>query len=174
MLEWNNIGLIGAEISDNISIEKPGTLLEEDDIRIKLATIDYDVILYKDVLTELFESIKSGDNNTARHLCKCSSIINAKDKHGWSPLIIAVYNGNIDMAKYLVNNGADIHVKNNNGTNLLMYAKNNAVDTGDLRILEYVLSLGLDLLEQDYEGFSVIDYVRNEDVPVKVRELLEI
>ena len=174
LLEWNNIGLIGAEISDEVSIEKPGIVLEEDDISIKLATIDYNVILFKDVLTELFESIKSGDNNTAKHLCGCSSIINAKDKHGWSPLIVAVYNGNIEMAKYLVDNGADIHVKNNNGTNLLMYAKNNAVDTGDLRILEYVLSLGLDLLEQDYEGFSVIDYVRNEDVPVKVRELLEI
>lgn len=174
LLEWNNIGLIGAEISDEVSIEKPGIVLEEDDISIKLATIDYNVILFKDVLTELFESIKSGDNNTAKHLCGCSSIINAKDKHGWSPLIVAVYNGNIEMAKYLVDNGADIRVKNNNGTNLLMYAKNNAVDTGDLRILEYVLSLGLDLLEQDYDGSSVIDYVRNEDVPVKVRELLEI
>ena len=174
LLEWNNIGLIGAEISDEVSIEKPGIVLEEDDISIKLATIDYNVILFKDVLTELFESIKSGDNNTAKHLCGCSSIINAKDKHGWSPLIIAVYNGNIEMAKYLVDNGADIHVKNNNGTNLLMYAKNNAVDTDDLSILKYVRSLGLDPLEQDYDGSSVIDYVRNEDVPVRVRELLEI
>ena len=164
LLEWNNIGLIGAEISDEVSIEKPGIVLEEDDISIKLATIDYNVILFKDVLTELFESIKSGDNNTARHMCGCSSIINAKDKHGWSPLIIAVYNGNIEMAKYLINNGADIHVKNNNGTNLLMYAKDAFLQTGDTRLFEFYYSKGISVDEKDYTNVALSYYCKRQNI----------
>ena len=41
--------------------------------------------------------------------------INADDGYGNTPLILAAQNGNYAIAKYLIDNGADIDAQNNDG-----------------------------------------------------------
>lgn len=44
--------------------------------------------------------------------------VNAKDIYGETPLYVAALNGGIDVFKYLMEHGADINIKNNNGESL--------------------------------------------------------
>lgn len=164
LLKFNGEDLIGSYITDDVSSEKPGTVLYEDDISLKMATIDYDIILYKDVLNELIEAIRSHDNGKAKALCSYKKIINDKESHGWTPLTVAVYNNNLEMAKWLYDQGADINVLNNNGTTLLMYAKNAGLDTGDWSVFRWLMDNGLSAETRDYAGLKIKDYVSHEQL----------
>jgi methionyl-tRNA formyltransferase len=68
------------------------------------------------------------------------------------------------MVEYLINRGADINVKNINGTNLLMYAKNCYVNSGDSSIFELLISKGLSPESKDYIGKSLLDYCAEEHI----------
>jgi methionyl-tRNA formyltransferase len=164
LLKWNGCGYVDGTITDDVSVQKPGTILEENGVYTKIATIDYDLIMYKDTLEAIFDAIREKDNDTAQRLCASNKIVNAKDEHGWSPLIVAVYNNNLEMVEYLINRGADINVKNINGTNLLMYAKNCYVNSGDSSIFELLISKGLSPESKDYIGKSLLDYCAEEHI----------
>lgn len=102
--------------------------------------------------------------------------MNAQDNHGWSPIIKAAYTGNTEIAEYLLERGADIHVKNWNGTTLLMYAKDGGLNTGDWTIFRILVKQGLDCNEKDYDGRTLRDYLLInkdiEDVPHDIKVLL--
>lgn len=164
ILSWCGRRYVECVILDETSVKKPGAVIEETDIYTKIATIDYDVILYKDVFEDLLEAIKRGDNENAKRMCISKKIVEAKDSHGWTALTVAVYNNNIEMVKFLVENGADIDVINNNGTTLLMYAKDCYVNYGDARMFEYLLNKGVSLEKTDYSGKSLYDYCVEEKV----------
>lgn len=66
--------------------------------------------------------------------------VNAKDKDGWSPLMVAVNHRRHDAALLLLNNNADINAKNNNGMTPLMTAAREA----DERVLNLLLERGAD------------------------------
>ena len=101
-------------------------------------------------------------NKTAKKLCSCRKILEAQDENGWSALTVAVYNNNFEMVDYLISNGADIKILNNNGTNLLMYAKDCYINTGSITIYKYLLDQGLDPELTDYTGMNVYDYCTEE------------
>jgi len=66
-------------------------------------------------LTELKEAVKQNSN-----------IINTVNKEGYTPLTLACYNGNTEVAKYLVHNVKDINAKSSYGTPLMAaVVKNN-------------------------------------------------
>lgn len=164
IMKWNGCGYIACKILNERSTLKPGTIIEDTDIYTEVATVDYNVRLYKDVLSRLFEFIKLQKNDEAKRCCYSEKIINDKDEHGWTALTVAVYNNNFEMTEYLVNHGGDTQVVNNNGTTLLMYAKNCFTRTGDATIFEYLLQIGLDPEEKDYYEKTVNDYCREEGV----------
>lgn len=62
-------------------------------------------------------------NERTMYLCTSLKLIEEQDKRGWIPLIVAIYVNNHEMSRFLIEKCADVFVKNNNGTNLLMYAK---------------------------------------------------
>ena len=72
--------------------------------------------LYEDCL-QILELIL---NNFTKY--EFYSIINQKNKLGFTPLHYASYNGNMKLIKLLLNNGADINISNNNGLNVLHLA----------------------------------------------------
>ena len=175
ILKWGNNCFVHCEITDNASQEKPGTMLEENDIVTEISTIDYDVILYKDNFERALKSIESEDNYNAKRYCSCKEIINSKDSHGWSPLTVAVYNGNFDMVKFLLKNNADYRVRNNNGTTLLMYAKDLGLATGEWEIFKLLLGYGLDVVDKDYRNRSLLDYLESEDmnkIPSDIKRII--
>lgn len=176
LLKWNESYYIECVVLDKRSKEKPGTIIEDTEFYTIVSSIDYAVKLYKDVLDKLLLAIKNGQNNYAIKLCESDKIINAQEEHGWSPLIVAVFHDNIQMVEFLLSRGADIHVKNWNGTTLLMYAKDAGINTNDWTLFRK-LSLELDIGERDYSGLSLIDYVLSSKearaVPDDIKRLLD-
>ena len=59
LLKWKNVEYIDAVILDKLSEEKAGTVLEDNEVFTKIATIDYDTILYKDNFESLMEAMKN-------------------------------------------------------------------------------------------------------------------
>ncbi len=164
IITWNGVKYLECKITNEVSNSKPGTIIEDTDIFTKISTIDYNAILYKDVFEELLESIRSGDNERSQYLCASKKTFQSQDYHGWSALTVAVYNNNFQMVDFLCKRGADINVLNNNGTTLLMYAKNCYTLFEDATIFEYLMEWGLNPNQKDYYGKELADYCRDEGI----------
>lgn len=67
-----------------------------------------------------------------------------------TPLMIAVYNGHLQVANALLDKGADVTLKDCNGLNVLHYA----VDSNDLDAVKFVLEQNVDINERDDGGCS--------------------
>lgn len=146
------------KITGNQSTEKPGSIIWQDSDCFMLSTIDYDIVLYLDKFQNICEACQEGDIQKLKKIPGLHHYINEKDSHGWTPLMIATYNGFYDVAMLLIENGSDIYAKNNNGTNLLMYAKDCFVKTGDCRLFDFFYEKGLPLDMVDYNYKSLRDY----------------
>ena len=87
--------------------------------------------------------------------------IDEKSPEGWTGLIVACFNQQFEVAKLLVENGADVNATNAKGTTVFMYAKtpiqNN--DQESTKILDYLLDKGADINRLDIFNKSVLDYV---------------
>ena len=164
LLTFKGYGLIGCKITEEVSSEKPGTILEDNEVFFRVSTIDYNVILYKDILKELFEAIRNKDQILAKSLCECSKILQDQGEHGWSPLTVAVYYANVEMMEYLIKRGADVHLLNYNGTNLLMYAKDAYLNTHDSRPYRFLKDLGLNEYAKDYKDRNLYDYLEKDGI----------
>ena len=158
----------GYEIIDtnitNIRSRVPaGSVIMETDTSIMIASIDYNVILYKNQSKKLFEACKEGNFSAVKEICSIKRHANMREIHGWTPLMVATYNGHIEIVKWLILNGADIFAVNYNGTNLLMYAKEAWLRTSARDLFDLYVSLGLDIERCDYYGKNVYDYLDNSD-----------
>lgn len=154
--------IIAAQFTNIKSNNKPGTIVMENESSFMLSTIDYNIVLYLDRLEELLEACKLGDMKTVVEICTVQKHINSANYNGWTPLIVAVYNNQIEIAKYLIMHGADIKVKNNNGTNLLMYAKDAYFNSKDITLFKMLYEMGLDIEEKDYRGKKLSEYLSEQ------------
>ena len=62
----------------------------------------------------------------------------------------------------MIANGADIEITNYNGTNLLMYAKESYIKSGDAELFALYRKLGLNIYEADNYGMNVLDYIKKD------------
>ena len=101
-------------------------------------------------------------------------LINQRSIQGWSPIIIASYNSQIDVVKLLLKKGADINDTGDNGTSVLMYAKsafvNDTID--DFNFLKYLLDNGAKVNQHDIHGRTVLEYINEEKSKSLYRFLL--
>ncbi len=153
------------------SVEKPGTIIWQDNDSLMISTIDYDIILYIDKFDSVLDSCKNNNFNSLKSIPELYHYVNEQDEHGWTPLIIATYNGFYDIAMYIIANQADLNVVNYNGTNLLMYAKDAFLKTGDTRLFEFFYKKGFSLNDIDYTGKSLIDYCKEQKIN-KIADIL--
>ena len=102
-----------------------------------------------------------------QEICKVRKHISERSDEGWTPLIVATYHGNMEVVKYLISIGADIHDKNYNGTNLLMYAKEVFLRDGNTELFQMLYDMGLDVEENDDYGKNVIDYLKEDGYELK-------
>ena len=100
LLTFRNCGLVGSRITHNVSHEKPGTILEETETHFLVSTIDYDIYIYKDVLSEIIAALRSHDDERAKSLCEFAPIINDADMNGFSPASIAKSENNSEMINF--------------------------------------------------------------------------
>lgn len=152
--------IFGVKILEGKSNKKPGELISENEFSYTISTIDYDLCLFKDRFEELLEACREGDLKRIKKIDKVERLILEKNKVGWSPIIVAAYNGHIDVVDYLLSKGASINDINNKGTTVLMYAKNYLEKTGDIGFVNSIIERGADIEKRDFNGCSVKDYVR--------------
>lgn len=162
MPKVNGYEIIESEITHIKSKAKPGTVIVDNQSSILAATIDYNIILYKDRFNELLENCKEGNLQGVMDVCTCKRHINVQNERGWTPLIVATYYGHKEIVKWLIANGADIEITNYNGTNLLMYAKESYIKSGDAELFALYRKLGLNIYEADNYGMNVLDYIKKD------------
>ena len=155
------------EITNVLSTEKPGTVLETDEMFVKIATVDYDMILYVDQFEHILDACTTGDLAYVQRVPRVEKYLEQKNRKGWNPLIVATYNNQKEMVEYLLSLGSDIHVTNHNGTNLLMYAKNAYLNTDDTDLLERVRVMGIMPDEKDYMGLDLYQYIEDVEMDKK-------
>ena len=154
--------IISGRITKIRSKEKYGMIVYENECGMMLATIDYNVFLYFDRFEELMQACEVGDLQKAALICSVKEHINAINEKGWSPIIMATYNNHVELVKYLISVGADLYIKDNDGANLLMYAKDVYLKYGDPELFLLYQRLGLDVSLTDYYGNDIIDYIKKE------------
>lgn len=159
-----NCKIISFKITEIKSREKPGTIIYENELLLMLATIDYNIVLYKDRSEELFLACETGNIEKINQICVIKEHIDVQNKRGWTPLIVATYNGHKEVVKFLVGLGANINLTNFNGTNLLMYAKDFYKNSNNREIYDFFIRLGLKKEQTDYFGKSLIDYLNEEGI----------
>lgn len=153
-----------ASILDSCSRLKAGTVLDENFSEIVFSTIDYDIKLYKDFLSQFVKACKVGDYDLVEKLHPFINDINEKDVDGWSALIVAVYNNHIEIVDFLLKNNASVDIVNNNGTTSLMYAKDAALKSNDYTIIDKLIDIRNTVNVKDFFGKTVLDYVESQDV----------
>lgn len=159
--------IIDVGITRNRSKQKAGTVICENDQGMMIATVDYDIVLFYDRLDELMQACKMGNLNTVKDICNVKRHINEKDSHGWTPLIVATYYGRKDIVEFLLMQGADLHITNYNGTNLLMYAKEAYVLSGDNSIFKMLYKCGLNEFTSDYKGNDLLYYLKENKISLE-------
>lgn len=142
------------------SIEKPGKVIFENADYIKISTIDYNLKLYISRLEDLFLFAQNGEISKIIDVKNQNHNIKIRNNKGWDLLIVATFNGRIELVKYLIEEVAwDINTMNYNGTSFFMYAMTYASKSNDLSILEYTIKLnGLNFQHKDYSNKNVFEY----------------
>jgi len=159
-----NRRILSTCITNIKSIGKPGEIIIKNNSSMMISTMDYNIILNFDKFEELLNACESGDILKVKEICIEKGHINSKNAMGWSPLMVATYHNQIEIVSFLICIGADIWDVNNNGTNMLMYAKEAYKRFGDNRLYRLYKKLGLQEEREDYFGNNLYHYLSEEDI----------
>lgn len=109
----------------------------------------------------LINLVEKGDLDEIKKEVTKDNINMALNKSQWTPLSIASFNGHVDVVKYFLSIGANIHHTTLKGTSILMYAKTNAKN--DFSLLDYLIEEGVDISHKDNFGRDIFYYVSHGD-----------
>lgn len=149
-------------ITSEVSREKPGTILQEDHWFYKIATIDYNLYVYKDAIEHILSLCQKENCKELQWFIDRSYDINDQNSKGWTPLIVASYHGQYEVVKRLIEHGACISKTNYKGTTPLMYAKDYAFSTNDFKTAQLLFKCGASISQKDYNDKSLKDYISEQ------------
>ena len=72
--------------------------------------------------SELHDALESGDQERVAALLRDGADIEEHNSHGWTPLMAASLHGQVDLARFLHEHGADLHRTNREGKAAIHYA----------------------------------------------------
>ncbi len=160
--QFNGMPISYVEMTKLKSTEKPGSVVENDSDNIRISTIDYDVILHRDRLSDYMSIVENGDLEQLKSIADIRRYISEQEPiHGWTLLMIAAYHNNLEVAEYLIRMGSDINAQNYKGTTVIMYAKDGMFQTGDDRLFNLLLTKGANPYIKDYSGKNLFHYIDN-------------
>ena len=161
--KFNETQIVSTKITCDKSIEKPGTVISEDTNSIRIATIDNDVILYKERMDVILGYVKDGDIKSLSEVDNLRDYVYEHEAtHGWTLLMVAAYNAQYEIAKYLLSLGSDVNARNYNGTTVIMYAKDGMINSNDGKLFNYLLNQGANPYLKDYSGKNLFEYIGDE------------
>ena len=147
-----------AEITPCRSSSKAGNIVDVSSGELRVATIDYDIILKRDKTAELFDSASRNDPALAIECLTNGAKINWRNGNGWTPLIVASYSGSLAVIDLLIRAGANINQANYKGTTPIMYAMSNFEITGSTKSFDLLYDHGADFDLMDNYGKSLVHY----------------
>ena len=110
---------------------------------------------------EIFQHLTDEDTEKLKILSARKTFdVNITNKKGWSPLMIASFNGNLLCCKTLIALGANLNHSNPNGTTPFMYSISHAVKSGNFEVAKFLIESGCVTDAEDMFGLSAIDYAR--------------
>lgn len=119
----NGKPVVHVNILNEKSVMKPGILLMEDEWSFKYSTVDYNVVIVKDLLDKVLEYCETGNRLGLEKISSFGYDMNDQDTKGRTPLIAACCNGNVETAAFLVECGADVNKSDYTGITPLIYAE---------------------------------------------------
>ncbi len=158
--KFNGWGINRAKILDSSSKISPGRVIGEKETSFIVSTIDYDIKLYKDFETAVLLNCSLNKLKKIKDYRKYIRNFNFRSPKGWTPLIIASFNGYFELVKYLVSESAEVELGNYKDTRPIMYAFNYYERHKDRKIYDLLLKNGASLHSKDYLGKTVIDYMK--------------
>lgn len=124
-----------------------------------------DKFLKENILLEL---IKQNDLEAVKlEITRNKYIINQKGLFGFTPLNFACFLGRKEIAKFLIDMGADINIANNEGCNPLIQASK----AGLLDVVEQLIKNTANINTQDENGDTALIWavlLNNKDVAIKL------
>lgn len=97
---------------------------------------DYKKTMFTEI--DIYELARNGDIEAFKGLNLNQEQINVKNHKGYSPLMLAAYNGHYRLAEYLLFNGADANSIDHGGNSILM----GVAFKGNVEIAALLLSAG--------------------------------
>lgn len=111
----------------------------------------------------LHKAVQNGDVAFINKFANNPYPVDEVNERGWTPLVIAVYNGNLDAINALLLHGANINYQNPKGTSILMYAKTNLLFTKNYALLDYLIEKGANIhLRDKVNNWTVLDYIKEK------------
>lgn len=111
----------------------------------------------------VFDVARKGTLEQAKTLYKQDpQIFNTVNEAGYSPLILACYRGNNEVARFLIENGSDINGSSSMGTPLMA-----AIVKGNSEVAELLINKKADVNFADANGTTALMYaVQFKNVPL--------
>jgi ankyrin repeat protein len=110
----------------------------------------------------LFNAAEAGDLERVKLLAQQGAPLNktVATTFGFTPLIVAVFHNNTNIAYYLVNAGADVNLADKSGTTPLMWA----IVRGDeaLPLVNFLIAHGAKLDAIDKHGATALSYAHSD------------
>lgn len=119
----------------------------------------------------IFEAAEKGTVQDVEYFVKNGADVNAKNKHGKTPLIVAAeINPNVEVTKYLITHGADVHAKrNDNGATALHSAAwnyQNQRKHSTVEIMKYLIAQGADVNAKMRDGQTPLDFASGDEAAI--------
>ena len=76
----------------------------------------------KAAIAKLFEAVKANDVSKVNEAIEAGANLNAKDSAGWTPLMLAAWNGYRETVQALIDDGADVNALSTAGSTALKLA----------------------------------------------------
>ena len=103
---------------------------------------------------DVFDVARKGTVDQAKDLMKSNpQIFDVTNQEGFSPLILACYRNNNEVAKFIIENGGDINGNSNMGTPLMA-----AIVKGNNEIAQFLIEKKADLNLADKNGITALIY----------------
>lgn len=119
-------------------------------------------LVFSQETLNVFDIARKGTLEQAKDILKVNpNAFKTVNNDGFSPLTLACYRGNNEVAKFLIDNGCDINQKSSMGTPIMA-----TVVKGNMQIAKILIAKKANLNETDSNGTTALIYAvqfQNED-----------